>query len=167
MSNKDFHDVVVRLFASMNMQHDQAATTHQGYTIRVDDTLHIDLIGLQQGFINLRSVIGTLPDKVENDMLLRMLYANNFAFEHPPVSIGIDPDTASVTVWSRQALSELKNDVRCDWFERFVKLASVIHHWLHSSNRTTPLAASSMAGTRDKLHMQGGRQGKSLPGEML
>jgi hypothetical protein len=57
-------------------------------------------------------------------MLLRLMYANNFAFEHPPVSIGIDPDKAFITVWSRQALSELHDDIRCDWFDRFVRIVN-------------------------------------------
>lgn len=45
-----------------------------GYTIRIGQSkLLIDLIGLQQGWINLRAVVGTLPDSVENASLLRML----------------------------------------------------------------------------------------------
>ena len=165
MSNKDFSDVVVRLFASMNIPHDPSAPIQQGYTICIEDSLNIDLIGLQQGFINLRSVIGTLPNNVENDMLMRLLYANQFAFEHPPVSIGIDPETHAVTVWSRQALAELRNDVRSDWFDRFIKLTSTVQNWLHSSDHVTPLAMPARPNPSATLPMQGYRQGKRHPGE--
>lgn len=139
--NKDFHYAVVRLLAMLNIPDDPATVIQQGFTVRVDADLHIDLIGLQEGFINLRSVVGTLPDPTENAMLLRLLYANDFAFEHPPVSIGVNPESGSITVWSRQALAELRNDVRCAWFDRFLQVASALQQWLNTADHSLALPA--------------------------
>lgn len=133
MSHPDFELLLVRLFSVLRLSRDRTASAHPGYTMRINGTLNIDLIGLQQGFINLRAVAGTLSDGGETDPLLRMLHANQFAFEHPPVVIGVDPDTSAVTVWSRQALSELGDDISCLWFERFVAIASAVHEWLNAT----------------------------------
>lgn len=144
---KDFHYAVVRLLAMLNIAHDPATVIQQGFTLRVDDELQIDLIGLQEGFLNLRAVVGSLPsDQVENALLLRLLYANDFAFEHPPVSIGIDPQSASIRVWSRQALSELRDDVRCAWFDRFLGIASTLQAWLKSADHSLPLPGTANLG---------------------
>jgi hypothetical protein len=122
----------------IDRNHDQWGP-QPAYTVSIDDDLWIDLIGLQEGFLNLRAVVGQLPSSSENGILLRLLQANNFAFEHPPVSIGIDPDTASIMVWSRQALSELHNDSRCQWFDRFIRIASAVQAWWRSADRALPL----------------------------
>lgn len=138
MVDKNFHQAVTRLLAMIDRNHDQWGP-QPAYTVSIDDDLRIDLIGLQEGFLNLRAVVGQLPSSSGNGILLRLLQANNFAFEHPPVSIGIDPDTASITVWSRQALSELHNDIRCQWFDRFIRIASAVQAWWRSADRALPL----------------------------
>lgn len=131
MSDQNFRYVAERLFKLMNLKDLHQAQIQQGYTILVDDALHIDLIGLQPGFINLRASIGQLPDHAENEILRRLLYANHFAFEHPPVSVGLDAEKHTITVWSRQALAEIYDDTKCCWFDRFVQIASTIQNWLH------------------------------------
>lgn len=157
MHNQDFNLLVKRLFALLKVTFDPDQDIQQGYTLRIGDDLHIDLIGLQPGFINMRAVLGPLPTNANanSDVLLRLLHANNFAFEHPPVSIGIDPDTNGLVVWSRQASSELQHDARCAWFDRFVELASTVHTWLysadHSSSRST---SASIKSTRKDLRVQ-------------
>ena len=141
MVDKNFHQAVTRLLIMIDHKHDQWEP-QSAYTVGVDDDLRIDLIGLQEGFLNLRAVVGQLPDSRENGVLLRLLQANDFAFEHPPVSIGINPETASITVWSRQALSELHDDIRCQWFDRFIRIASAVRAWWRSSDRALPLDVS-------------------------
>jgi hypothetical protein len=141
MVDKNFHQTVTRLLAMIDHKHDHGGP-QLAYTVGVDNDLRIDLIGLQEGFLNLRAVVGQLPNSSENGVLLRLLQANNFAFEHPPVSIGIDPETASITVWSRQALSELNDDIRCQWFNRFIRIASAVRAWWRSSDRVLPLDVS-------------------------
>lgn len=132
MDDKNFHQLVTRLLTLMNIPHDRVPS-EAAYTIGVDDQLQIDLIGLQEGFINLRAVLGPLPAEDDNDTLLRLLQANTFAFEHPPVSIGVDPATGTVVIWSRQALVELRDDSRCDWFERFIRIAFAVQAWLSAA----------------------------------
>lgn len=141
MVDKNFHQAVTRLLTMIDHKHDQWEP-QRAYTVGVDDNLQIDLIGLQEGFLNLRAIVGQLPGSSENGLLLRLLQANDFAFEHPPVSIGINPDTASITVWSRQALSELHGDIRCQWFDRFLRIASAVQAWCRSSNLPLPLDVS-------------------------
>lgn len=143
MSHPDFEQLAARLFSTMRLPHDRAASAHAAYTIRIDGNLLIDLIGVQQGAVNLRSVFNTLPANIDNGALLHLLYANQFTFEHPPVSIGIDPGTAAVTVWSRQALRELGDDMQCRWFERFVMIASAVHRWLDTLSHQPSSGGSS------------------------
>lgn len=163
MHRQDFEQLVSPLFSLLRLPHDRKASSYPGYTIRIDGMLPVDLIGLQPGFINLRSVVGTLPATYDHGMLLRMLYANQFAFEHPPVSIGIDPDNAAVVVWSRQALSELGGDIQCRWFERFVKIASAVRQWLDSAHRQGP-APHSPRGRGEKTGRRHAPAGNSSTG---
>ena len=125
-----FHQTIDHLLRSKNIVLNRDAAAQLGYTIREDEGLFIDLIGLQPGQLNLRSVVGTLPAHAQRGSVLRLLQANQFGFEHPPVSVGIDDQTFAVTVWSRQALAELAADHDCLWYLRFVQIASLIRQWL-------------------------------------
>lgn len=150
MANPDFDKIIVQLFSTLRLPHEAMTSPNPGYTVRIEGKLLIELIGLQQGFINLRSIVGTVPDNIDSGSLLHMLYANQFAFEHPPVSIGVDPDTAAITVWSRQALSELHGDIACLWFERFTTIASFVHRWLDAKPRS-PSRSRSPAPTQERM----------------
>jgi hypothetical protein len=144
MGDNDFHHLVTCLLSVIKLASSQVPA-QLAYTLKVDDKLQIDLIGLQPGFVNLRAIVGQLPGSTGNDTLLRLLYANAFAFEHPPVSIGIDPDTAHIMVWSRQALAELRDDTRCQWFDRFIRVASAVQAWLASADHSRGLEVDNGA----------------------
>lgn len=160
MNDDDFGAIVARLFSVLGLRSDPEALKHLGYTIKVDDGLHVDMIGLQEGFVNLRAELGVLPKNFPGDLLLRMLHANQFAFDHPPVSIGIDPEDSGVVIWSRQAVGELRKDIDCHWFERFMKMASMLREWLHGApeRRAGSRPVSPVERQKSFMHQHFGRE---------
>lgn len=126
----DFQAIVSHLFKLMKLQGNPTEAKSQGYTVSLNGKLQVELIGVQEGFLNLLSVVGALPGDADGATLRALGCANEFTFDHPPVCLGLDQETGNVTLWTRQALAELDEAAVVSLFERFTGMAELVQHWL-------------------------------------
>jgi hypothetical protein len=152
MDDASFQKTVSRLFKVMDLKGDPTEAQSVGYTVSVGQGLQIELIGMQEGFLNMLSVVGTIPDAADSNMLKALLYGNQFTFDHPQVCLGADPKTGNIMLWTRQALKELDDKAMLALFGRFTHMADLVRQWLaEACPRNGTSNGINKGGTSERL----------------
>jgi hypothetical protein len=137
MTNAGFETVADYMFKAAGQDCPTLRTTNQTYSISLANEIEIHLIGVQENFLNMLCITGSLPLNPSQSMLITLLNANQFNFSYPQVCLGLEPETNVLTVWCRQKLHELDEESAKALFDRFAEMAGLVREWL--DNQGEPL----------------------------
>jgi hypothetical protein len=149
---RTFQEVAAGLFKRLGMRDNPADEQSDGYTITVGESLRIEVIGLQAGYVNLLAAIGVLPDNASAPQLLTMLQANRFTFEHPPICIGVAPQGAKIMLSARQPLIELDDAAMWALYTRFADSARSVRRWLDAGENSEQPVRGAVSRNQARLN---------------
>jgi hypothetical protein len=120
-----FQNVALKLFKVMKLP--DFLKEAPGYTVTFSDNLPIKIFGMQEEYINMVSEVGIVLAKIGSDELLNLLYANQFNDVTPQITLGINPNSRHVVLWTREILNKLREEKEViQFFERFTNIAMMV-----------------------------------------
>ncbi|MFC3396160.1 CesT family type III secretion system chaperone [Brenneria rubrifaciens] len=126
-----FHRVMRALLQQYGIDASSAeATGHEVYIMTVEDDIDIHFIGSQAGYLNIVCAVSELDRDIDKQTLYTLLASNSFNRVHPVLVIGLDKDTHSVVLSTRQPLAELNSADSFKLVEAFIEEATSLRAWL-------------------------------------
>lgn len=157
MSTHSFHNAMAELHLRLGLDASKAdAKRHNLYVISVG-SLEIEMVGTQEGYINLLCFPGDLPSLTPDRMSV-LLAANRYHEEHPVITASLldSGPRPRVTLWSRITLVEADSDTLGQLFLRFSELAHATKTWIEAGAPAIngdKLQAGKSSATADRLQI--------------
>jgi len=140
----EFHQLMKELLRFMQILPSQL-TPNEVYSFTIDDKTEISFLQQQPGSLDMLVHAATLANPKADSVLRKLLEMNLFAYSGPNISVGMNPKTGAISLWSRMALADM--DVRglVDLVQLAVKRASAVRQHLQEQR---VLTANGAAGRK-------------------
>jgi Tir chaperone protein (CesT) family len=102
----DFHELMKELLLFMQIKPFSDAAP-EVYSFTFENKTEIKICSRQPGTFDMIVKIGVVQNQKAHTVLLNLLSMNRYISDGPCLSIGIDPDSGIVILWSRQSLAAL------------------------------------------------------------
>lgn len=126
-----FHKIMFMLFKHYGIDVSSApADGHDVYIMTVEQGLDIHFIGTQENYLNMVCVVSELEKETHHQILYDLLASNAFSPIHPVLVVGLEPQSNSVMLSTRQLLAELNSVEIFRLVEAFIDEVHALREWL-------------------------------------
>jgi hypothetical protein len=108
------------------------------YCITIDGKTEVHFLEQQAGSIDMLVHVGTLPNPKFDGALRKLLAMNLFALAGPNISVGMNPQTGAVSLWSRMALATMNVAALTALIELALERAAAVLQCLHEPRLRPP-----------------------------
>lgn len=154
MPDPDFRNAVTALMRDLGVEGLDADCRNDEdlYTVSIDDSCTVHLVGAQSGFIHLWSFPAKLPPEVDRETLLTLLAVNAITFDCPAMHLGLHPASGDLMLWTRQPLAELDARTMRGLLEQFMQRSSGLREWI-GARASAASTGGSTGGVPDDFKM--------------
>jgi len=153
-SSSDFHDLMKELLRTMQME-PPAGPSPEVYSFTFEQNIEINIFSACAGMIDLLAEPGIMHNVKAHALLLDLMTLNRHEMKGDCLSIGVDPKSGKVSLWTRQPLAQLQVDVLRKLLEQMLTRVDQVRQYLQ-----TPSVARGGARVERARLAQLAREGK-------
>jgi hypothetical protein len=147
---QDFHGLMQQLLQYMKIA-PSAESLGEVYSFTFDRKTEVKLFSLTPDALEMHIMLGVLSDQAAPTVMLNLLHLNRYISEGPCMSIGVDPDSRAVTVWSRHSLVDMDLAKLAGVIRAALSRASLAHACLNGSALGPTEASSQILSLRQAV----------------
>jgi hypothetical protein len=144
----EFHQLMNELLQFMQIPPSRLSSD-EVYCFTIDDKTEISFLQQEPGSIDMLVHAATLSNPKADDVLRKLLEMNLFTAAGPNISVGMNPKTGAISLWSRMLLAGMDVPLLVKLIQLALKRASAVLRCLRSD--AVPLIPSRRKGMQFKL----------------
>lgn len=155
MATPQFHTAVSGLLQQLGLHVTSDMFSQSSFCTVTIGTIPIELVGIQQGFINLFSFPGTgaKPLALSAQAFALLMAINRYQSAHPAVTVSIlNGSPAKLMLWSRLPLAEASPGTFGNLFARFTDISQAVQAWLKAGAPTGGVKSKSTVAKLQSLN---------------